>query len=102
LEPPLSAGVGVGFREGLALNLVNPAIISFYVAIVPTFIPAGAPWFYFALLAATHVGIALACHSMWATALHAVRRWFAAPGARRALTAATGVALLFLAARVLM
>src|SRR5262245_15000210 len=38
------------FRDGLTLNLVNPAIISFYIAIVPTFIPAGAPRFYFVLL----------------------------------------------------
>src|SRR5262245_21004943 len=37
------------FRDGLTLNLVNPAIISFYIAIVPTFIPAGAPRFYFVL-----------------------------------------------------
>jgi threonine/homoserine/homoserine lactone efflux protein len=91
----------VGFREGLAINLVNPTIISFYVAIVPSFIPPGAPRSYFVVLAACHVAMALACHSMWAIALHAVRRWFAAPGARRALTAATGLALIFLALRVL-
>ena len=96
------APLRTGFREGLTLNIVNPAIISFYIAIVPTFIPAGAPRFYFVLLAATHVAIALTCHSMWAVALHAVRRWFAAPGARRALTAATGVALIVLAVRVLL
>ncbi len=89
------------FRESLAINLVNPAIVTFYVAIVPTFIPADAPRTYFAILAACHVAMALVCHSMWAIALHAVRRWFAPPGARRALTAATGVALIYLAARVL-
>jgi threonine/homoserine/homoserine lactone efflux protein len=89
------------FREGLAINLVNPTIVTFYVAIVPTFIPSDAPRTYFAFLAACHVAMALACHSMWASALHAVRRWFAPPGARRALTAATGVALIWLAARVL-
>ncbi|MGH9200456.1 MAG: LysE family translocator, partial [Vicinamibacterales bacterium] len=90
-----------GFRDGLAINLANPAIISFYIAIVPSFVPAAAPRFYFASLAAAHVSMALVCHSMWALALHAVGRWFASPAARRALTAATGLALVFLAARVL-
>lgn len=89
-----------GFREGLAINLANPAIITFYLAIVPSFIPPGAPRSYFVMLAACHVVMALACHSMWAIALHAVRRWFAAPGARRALTATTGLALIYLAVRV--
>ncbi len=90
------------FRESLAINLVNPAIVTFYVAIVPTFIPSDAPRTYFAFLAACHVAMALVCHSMWAIALHAVRRWFAPPGARRVLTAATGVALMALAVRVLL
>jgi threonine/homoserine/homoserine lactone efflux protein len=52
-------------------------------------------------LAATHVGLAFACHSMWATALDAMRRWFVAPWTRRALQAATGLALIGLAIRVL-
>jgi threonine/homoserine/homoserine lactone efflux protein len=98
--PPLRTGAG-GFRDGLAINLANPTIITFYLAIVPSFIPAGAPHFYFATLAAIHVTIAFVCHSMWAVALHAVRRWFAAQWARRTLTAATGLALIYLAARVL-
>ena len=91
-----------GFREGLVTNLVTPAIVSFYSAIVPSFMPPGAPGSYFALLAACHVGMALVCHSLWAIALDAVRRWFAPPAARRGLTAATGLALIFLAVRVLL
>ena len=89
------------FRDGVVINLLNPAIISFYVAIVPSFIPAGAPRAYFAMLAASHVSLALACHSMWAIGLSAVRRWFAPPAARRALEAGTGIALVTLAIRVL-
>lgn len=83
------------------MNLANATIISFYIAIVPSFMPAGAPRTYFAMLAGSHVTIAFVCHSMWAMAFHAVRRWFAAPAARRALTAATGLALILLAVRVL-
>jgi threonine/homoserine/homoserine lactone efflux protein len=52
------------------------------------------------MLAATHVGMAFACHSAWASALHALRRFFARPGARRTLETLTGVALIWLAARV--
>ena len=52
-------------------------------------------------LAATHVSLAIACHAMWATALDLMRRWFVAPWTRRALQAATGIALIALAIRVL-
>jgi hypothetical protein len=38
---------------------------------------------------------------MWATALDAMRRWFVQPSRRRALQAATGVALIGLAIQVL-
>jgi threonine/homoserine/homoserine lactone efflux protein len=88
-------------RDGVAVNLLNPAIISFYVAIVPSFVPAGAPRLYLPMLAVMHVGMALLCHSLWATALGGVRRFFAPPWSRRALEALTGLALLALAARVL-
>jgi threonine/homoserine/homoserine lactone efflux protein len=98
--PTPSAGSG-GFREGLTVNLANVTVITFYLTIVPSFVPPGASHWYFALLAACHVTIQLACHSIWSTALHAVRRWLAHSRARRALSAATGIALLFLAARVL-
>ena len=92
---------GAYIGDGLGVNLLSPVIISFYLSVVPTFIAAGASRFYYALLAATHVGLALLCHSMWATALYFMRRWFVAPWTRRALQAGTGIALIALAARVL-
>lgn len=88
------------FVEGLTLNLLNPAVISFYVAVVPTFVPAPPPRFYFAALAAAHVSMALACHSAWATAFHVLRRIFARPAVRVAFELTTAAALLWLAARV--
>lgn len=98
--PPRShAGAYVG--DGLAINLLSPVIISFYLSVVPSFIPAGASRLYYSGLAATHVGLAIACHAMWATALDAMRRWFVAPWTRRILQAATGLALIGLAVRVL-
>jgi threonine/homoserine/homoserine lactone efflux protein len=98
--PRSHAGAYVG--DGLGINLLSPVIISFYLSVVPAFIPAGASRFYYSGLAATHVSLAVACHAMWATALDRMRRWFVAPWTRRALQAATGLALIGLAIRVIL
>jgi threonine/homoserine/homoserine lactone efflux protein len=98
---PASAGAHAGsFREGLTVNLLNPAIATFYLVVVPSFIPAGATRSYFALLAFVHVGLAFLCHGAWALALDRIRHLLHAPVTRRALEAATGVALIALAIRV--
>ncbi|MGE3275037.1 MAG: LysE family translocator [Vicinamibacterales bacterium] len=89
------------FREGLAVNLLNPAIATFYLVVVPSFLPAGAPAPYFAGLAALHVGMAFTCHAAWTLGLHQLRAVFRRPAARRSLEVATGIALLGLAARIL-
>ena len=88
--------------DGLAINLLSPVIISYYLSVVPSFIPAGASRLYYTGLAATHVTLAWFCHAMWATALDFMRRWFVQPWRRRALQAATGVALIALALAVLL
>jgi threonine/homoserine/homoserine lactone efflux protein len=90
-----------GFRQGLAVSLLNPSIATFYLIVVPSFLPPDPPSWYFALLAALHVGLAFTCHGMWAVALDSLRRLFQPPLARRLLESATGVALIALAARVL-
>jgi len=89
------------FGDGLAINLLSPVIISFYLSVVPTFIPVGAPRTYYALLAAVHVTMAFAVHSVWATGLAATRTLFSPPWTRRALQIVTGLALLALAAHVI-
>jgi threonine/homoserine/homoserine lactone efflux protein len=89
------------FRQGLTVNLLNPAIATFYLVAVPTFIPANAGRSRFIALAAIHVTMALVCHSVWAIALDTLRHVFEPPLARRLLETATGVALLGLAVRVL-
>jgi threonine/homoserine/homoserine lactone efflux protein len=48
-----------------------------------------------------HIALAFTCHGVWAVALDSLRRLFRPPLARRVLEAATGIALLALAARVL-
>lgn len=97
--PPRSHG-GAYFGDGLAINLLSPVIISYYLSVVPSFIPTGASRFYYSGLAATHVSLALVCHGAWATALDAMRRFFVAPWKRRLLQAGTGLALIALAISV--
>jgi threonine/homoserine/homoserine lactone efflux protein len=89
-------------RDGLAVNLLNPSIVAFYVVVVPAFEPSSAPQHWYLLLAASHVGLALAAHSAWALALDRVRGWFHPPAARRTLEALTGLALVALSVRVML
>ena len=95
-----SSGAYIG--DGLGINLLSPVIISYYLSVVPAFIPAGASRFYYSGLAATHVSLAIACHAIWATALDAMRGWFVAPWKRRLLQAGTGIALIALAITVML
>jgi len=89
-------------REGLMVNLLNPPIATFYLAVVPSFVPERAPHAYYAELAAIHIGMAFICHSAWAFGLDRLRHVLTHPGARLALEAITAVAMLYLAARVLL
>lgn len=89
------------WREGLSVNLLNPAIATFYLAVVPAFIPTAAPRGHYIWLAATHVGMAFFVHSLWAVALDRLRHVLTRPFARLALEGITAVALGVLAARVL-
>lgn len=89
------------FRQGLTVNLLNPAISTFYLVVVPSFVPLSAPPWYYAMLAAMHVAIAFTCHGVWAMAFDRLRNWLRGPAAHRALDGLTGAALLGLAARVL-
>lgn len=89
------------FIEGFTINILNPAIISFYLAVVPTFMPPAPPTYYFVVLAATHILLALACHVGWATAFHALRQVVARPRVHMGLELGSAAAMLWLAARVL-
>lgn len=108
LHAPVGHGAGlptrdrlVSFKEGLGFNLLNPGIASFYLAVIPSFMPARATVGRFALMAGTHVCLAFACHASWASGLDAIRRVFRQPARRRLLEAGTGLALIALAIQVL-
>lgn len=89
------------WREGLSVNLLNPAIATFYLAVVPSFVPSPVPAGHYSWLAATHVVMAFVVHTTWALALDRLRHVLARPSARMVLEGVTAVALGLLAARVL-
>lgn len=88
-------------REGITVNLLNPSIALFYLAVLPSFLPAPAPRGYYAQLAAVHVVMAFAGHCAWAFGLDRLRHVLARPAARVALEVMTAGALFLLAGRVL-
>jgi threonine/homoserine/homoserine lactone efflux protein len=88
------------FRDGIAVNLFNPPIATFYLAVVPSFMPAPSVG-RFALLASIHITMAFVCHAVWATGFDSLRGIWTRPTARRSVDAAVGIALLALAMRML-
>lgn len=111
LEPPgdplltrsSASTARTGISQGLVTNLLNPAIATFYLTAVPSFLPVpGMLQRRFALYAVIHVTMAFCYHCTWVLALDALRRVWARPAARRALETLTGMALLALALRVAM
>ena len=90
------------YRQGLATNLLHPGVTTFYVAVLPAFIPADAPRGYFAFLALIHIVIAFACHTAWTVAFDRLRRAMERPAVARALELATAGVLIFLAVKILL
>ncbi len=87
--------------EGFATNALNPAIATFYLVLLPQFIPRGAPVIRSALLlTAIHVTLAATWHVTWAAAGGTLSRALSAPRPRRVLEAITGIALLGLALKI--
>lgn len=83
------------------MNLLNPPIALFYLAVVPSFLPNPTPRGYYAQLTAVHVVMAFLCHGAWAFGLDRLRHALTRPAARVALEALTAGALFLLAERVL-
>ncbi|MER7844541.1 LysE family translocator [Kitasatospora sp. NPDC096077] len=90
-EEPAEGGFRYGWRRGTLTNLLNPKVGVFYVAVLPQFIPAGAPHFA--------AGVALTCvhvveGMLWSTVLvgfaRVLRGWLRRPAARRLMDRVTG------------
>lgn len=107
LRPPavVSAGAStigrVAFRQGLVTNLLNPSIVTFYLAVVPTFLTPGAPHSRYVMLAVIHVSLAFACHNTWAGLFNQIGHLLRSVRARRVFDVVAGLALMALAIRVL-
>jgi len=85
-------------REGFVTNVLNPSIATFYLLVIPQFIPQGAPFAESALLlTAVHVSLAVTWHLTWATAGGSLAAVLTRARPRRLLEGAAGAALLFLA-----
>ena len=88
------------YREGFAINILNPSVTSFYVGVTPTFVAPGSSWRALAFLYAAHIAIAFSCHVFWASLFNQARTLLAGERPRRWLDGAVGVILLWLAYRI--
>jgi threonine/homoserine/homoserine lactone efflux protein len=92
--PPLARSAG----EGFTTNVLNPSLATFYLLVIPTFIPRGAPFARSALvLTAFHVALAITWHLAWAAAGGSLAETLGRATPRRILEAISGAALLALA-----
>ncbi|SDL98454.1 Threonine/homoserine/homoserine lactone efflux protein [Nonomuraea maritima] len=85
---------GAGLRRGLLTNLLNPKVGVFYVAMLPQFMPEGAPHALMGLLlAGVHVTEGL----LWSALLILFASWMSgflrSPGVRRFLDRLTGLVI---------
>jgi threonine/homoserine/homoserine lactone efflux protein len=100
-EPPAAGGRWKSLYEGFMTNALNPAIATFYLVLLPQFIPRGAPIVRTALLlTAIHIGLAATWHVVWAASGGTLARTLAGGRPRRWLEAVTGVTLIVLAAKI--
>lgn len=88
-------------REGFLTNLLNPSLATFYLLILPQFIPRDAPPVASALtLTAFHVSLALTWHLTWAAAGGTLSATLSQTRPRRVLEGISGAALLGLAIKL--
>ncbi|WP_431677443.1 LysE family translocator [Kitasatospora sp. KL5] len=82
---------GAGWRRGALTNLLNPKVGVFYMALLPQFVPPGAPHLAFGtLLTCEHIVLG----TLWSAVLvgfaRVVQRWLAGETAKRVLDRITG------------
>jgi threonine/homoserine/homoserine lactone efflux protein len=92
---------GRSLREGFVTNMLNPSLATFYLLILPQFIPRGAPPLGSALtLTAFHVSLALTWHLTWAAAGGTLSETLGRTKPRRILEGISGGALIALALKL--
>jgi threonine/homoserine/homoserine lactone efflux protein len=89
--------------EGFLTNILNPAIATFYLVILPQFVPREVSPVRAALfLTFVHISLAASWHLIWAAAGGTLAASLSRGRPRRVLDAAAGVALLSLAMAMLL
>lgn len=92
-------GWGVALVQGLALQLGNPKVVLFYVALVPALVPiARLTAADFALLAIVVAGVIAAVNGVYVGFAVAVRRYVESPRALRALQRSSAAVMVIAAA----
>jgi threonine/homoserine/homoserine lactone efflux protein len=87
--------------EGFLTNALNPSIASFYLLIVPQFVPRDASVARSVLiLTAIHVALAISWHAVWASAGGTLSHVLADGKPRAAIELLAGAALLALALKI--
>ncbi|WP_449061641.1 LysE family translocator [Planomonospora algeriensis] len=94
-EPSGDDGSWPAFRRGLLTNLLNPKMGVFYVAMLPQFIPDGAPHVAMGvLLAGVHVCEGLLWSALLIGFTGLVRGWLGRPSVKRGLDRLTGLVVI--------
>jgi threonine/homoserine/homoserine lactone efflux protein len=94
-ETPTRGGLTRAWARGALTNLLNPKVGVFYVAMLPQFIPAGAPHLAMGLgLALMHDLEGMLWFTLLISGAHLARRWLGRRSVRRAMEAVTGSVLL--------
>jgi threonine/homoserine/homoserine lactone efflux protein len=87
--------------EGLITNLLNPAIATFYIVLVPQFVPGDVPAAKgILLLTIVHISVAATWHAAWAIAGGTLSGALTSGRPRQVLEVTAGVALVALAVRM--
>ncbi len=87
--------------EGFVTNALNPAVATYYLVLLPQFIPRGAAIVSSALtLTVVHVSLAATWHATWAAAGGTLARTLTGGRPRQALEAIAGTALIALALKI--
>lgn len=93
-EPAQDRGAALaGWRQGFLSNITNPKVLVFYLAVLPQFLPPDPRLWQLAVLALTHAVLGLGYLALLVAVVHRARRVLTRRPVRRALDAATGVAL---------